>query len=614
MATLNFFGGLSIQIVAIIIISLAPTTIRCLDLTRTQTLSTLTGSSGQQNLDLSWGTNATHIEVQLAYPTLGWLAFGLSPTGGMDQADVLFGYVNDSTKEVVIQDRYLTANMAMMAVNLTLDTQQDWQAVSGSKNKTYTTIRAVRRLRTCDSSDRPFTNSLTSIIYAGNFVAPLSPTATIKKHNFRGTTSVNFLQDDNLDDPDISSEVSMSLEFRMDNRTITGDADTRYNCKLTTLPNFEKKYQSIASQPIINKQNMKQIHHMLLYVCKPLPAQYSSRDFFDCGPTSNSFIMQYCQNLIGGWAMGAPETEYEPADVGLPFTPEMSGLQVVLQIHYNNPERKIFTDDSGMRFLLTDKVRKYDSGTLMAGVLSLDFTMTIPPGLDTFHIQGQCSDKCTSRLLPPDGINIYSAAVHMHNRGLSGVARHFRGDQEILPPLASELHWDFNFQQSKPVEPFRKFLPGDRIVMECNYTSINDSNPVYGGEGSMEEMCLVFLDYYPKADLSTCGAMFNLPSYLDTIGLTPAKILQYGILNVSPAMLHSYNESVRHAVKGFLKGPVTSLITSQKWTPDLAAPFEDFYTEMNYLGICIGKGNVSVVLDDEPPESGWYIDQSQNTC
>ena len=41
-------------------------------------------------------------------------------------------------------------------VNLELDDQQDWILVSGDQNATHTTIRAVRKLRTCDSMDRPF--------------------------------------------------------------------------------------------------------------------------------------------------------------------------------------------------------------------------------------------------------------------------------------------------------------------------------------------------------------------------------------------------------------------------------------------------------------------------
>ena len=57
--------------------------------------------------DARWGINSTHIEMELTYPTKGWVAFGLSPHGQMDDADFLFGYVNDTTKEVVVQVRIL---------------------------------------------------------------------------------------------------------------------------------------------------------------------------------------------------------------------------------------------------------------------------------------------------------------------------------------------------------------------------------------------------------------------------------------------------------------------------------------------------------------------------
>jgi hypothetical protein len=60
-------------------------------------------SSGAKSPELCWGYNDTHIEVQLSYPTLGWIAMGLSPNGGMDQSDILFGYVNDTSNEVVVQ-------------------------------------------------------------------------------------------------------------------------------------------------------------------------------------------------------------------------------------------------------------------------------------------------------------------------------------------------------------------------------------------------------------------------------------------------------------------------------------------------------------------------------
>jgi hypothetical protein len=73
-----------------------------IELSRRQLLTT--GPDGEANHpELLWGYNDSHIEVQLSYPTLGWIAMGLSPNGGMDQSDILFGYVNDTSNEVVVQ-------------------------------------------------------------------------------------------------------------------------------------------------------------------------------------------------------------------------------------------------------------------------------------------------------------------------------------------------------------------------------------------------------------------------------------------------------------------------------------------------------------------------------
>ena len=70
----------------------------------TDTLS-MVGDAGVEPPLIAWGTNDTHIEIELTYPTKGWLALGLTPNGGMDQSDVLFGYVDDETGDVIVQVR-----------------------------------------------------------------------------------------------------------------------------------------------------------------------------------------------------------------------------------------------------------------------------------------------------------------------------------------------------------------------------------------------------------------------------------------------------------------------------------------------------------------------------
>ncbi|OWA50096.1 hypothetical protein BV898_14622 [Hypsibius exemplaris] len=151
----------------------------------------LTKNADGGSLDVAWGANDTHVEVELTYPTTGWLALGLSPDGGMDMSDVLFGYVNgDGT--FVVQDRYLAAPDGVGS--LSLDTTQNWQGISGSKNGTFTQLRAVRAIRTGDSAqDRAFTDKSQNVIVAMSPTVPDSPTAPIRKHSFKFSTSLTFL-------------------------------------------------------------------------------------------------------------------------------------------------------------------------------------------------------------------------------------------------------------------------------------------------------------------------------------------------------------------------------------------------------------------------------------
>ena len=62
-------------------------------------------------------------------------------------------------------------------------------------------------------------NDLTFIIVAYNNTMPETPDAVIQKHTVRGLTTINLLKTDAPPEPNIAKEISMSLEFRVDNVT-----------------------------------------------------------------------------------------------------------------------------------------------------------------------------------------------------------------------------------------------------------------------------------------------------------------------------------------------------------------------------------------------------------
>lgn len=58
----------------------------------------------------------------------------------------------------------------------------------------------------------------------------------------------------------------------------------------------------------------------------------------------------------------------------------------------------------------------------------------------------------------PGGIQVFAVLLHAHLAGRAIRTRHFRQQVE-LPPLSSDDHFDFNFQEFQPLNPERQLLP-----------------------------------------------------------------------------------------------------------------------------------------------------------
>ena len=66
------------------------------------------------------------------------------------------------------------------------------------------------------------------------------------------------------------------------------------------------------------------------------------------------------------------------------------------------------TDNSGMRFHVTQNLRPYDAGIIELGLVYSD-KMAIPPSQESFSLSGYCLPECT-------------ATVNNHKSNLSGTS------------------------------------------------------------------------------------------------------------------------------------------------------------------------------------------------
>ncbi|XP_035824370.1 DBH-like monooxygenase protein 1 homolog [Aplysia californica] len=101
-----------------------------------------------ENYDLFWDFNDTHITFETLVKTNGYIGFGISDSGSMFPSDVIIGWVKDGHNH--FSDRH--ANGHFMPAK---DTVQHWLLLGGMEQGQYTRLTFVRPLDSCDSQDKP---------------------------------------------------------------------------------------------------------------------------------------------------------------------------------------------------------------------------------------------------------------------------------------------------------------------------------------------------------------------------------------------------------------------------------------------------------------------------
>ena len=108
------------------------------------------------------------IEFGIEANTTGWIAIGLSPTGGMPYSDIMLGWVDDDDGTVTLQDRYVEGSNGRPS----LDDESNLVLIEGEQEDGITRIR-FQRTKTvdCDDTsghDRAVDQGTSRVIYAYN--------------------------------------------------------------------------------------------------------------------------------------------------------------------------------------------------------------------------------------------------------------------------------------------------------------------------------------------------------------------------------------------------------------------------------------------------------------
>uniref|UniRef100_A0A8C8AKU6 Monooxygenase DBH like 1 n=1 Tax=Otus sunia TaxID=257818 RepID=A0A8C8AKU6_9STRI len=434
---------------------------------------------------LRWGRRGSALAFRLEVRTRGYVGFGLSASGGMASADIVVGGVERG--QPYLQDYFTDENRVLRK-----DPQQDYHLEYAMENSTHTILAFSRELHTCDANDKSITESTVRVIWAYHHKDMGEAGQNYHGLN-RGTKSLRLLN------PEKEEVSSASLPyFDLTNKDVpVPDKDTTYWCQMFKIPVQHEKHHVTKVEPLIQKGHENLVHHILLYQCSS-NLNDSVLDYgHECYHPNMPDSFLTCETVIFAWAIGGEGFTYPP-HVGLSIGTAADPQFVLMEVHYDNPS--------------------YTEG-LANTKLRLVFPCSIAPG-------SRCFSHCTQKLdlksalgaERPAGIHVFAVLLHAHLAGRAIRMRHFHnGEEQKL--LAYDDEFDFNFQEFQYLKEERTILPGDNLITECHYSTVDRIRMTWGGLSTRNEMCLSYLLYYPRINLTRCASIPDIMEQLQFIGV-----------------------------------------------------------------------------------------------
>ncbi|XP_071963972.1 DBH-like monooxygenase protein 1 homolog [Antedon mediterranea] len=455
----------------------------------------------ENDVMLKWRVDGDDIFFEMSAATTGYVAIGFSPNGGMPGADIVAGWVKNG--RAYLSDRHATTYSRPVA-----DASDDYELLYGYEENGKTTMAFKRKLNTCDDKDNIITSDTLRIIWAVNNADPMNLDDLMYHSNNRGVRSVVLLDAATSKISELPADAGF-FDVTMPNVTVPDDKDTTYWCIAVDVPKFDQEVHVIRFDGIVQEGHESVVHHMVIYACYGNITAVRGWSL-DCDSEIMPPDMSECLTIIYAWAIGAKSFEF-PEHVGLPLGGEDGPTFLMIEMHYDNPAfSPDFHDNSGLRIYYTPTLREYSADIWMVGQ-NVDLMHLIPPNESAFKTYGFCFGDCTKAGMDED-VYVFAAMLHGHLAARQINLQQYRGD-ELIDELKDD-NYDFNLQETRILATENTFKPGDSYVVTCTYNTVGRDEVTRGGDGTVQEMCLVFVYYYPKkTKIDYCMSTPSLASY-----------------------------------------------------------------------------------------------------
>ncbi|XP_014614419.1 PREDICTED: tyramine beta-hydroxylase [Polistes canadensis] len=440
------------------------------------------------------------VEIHYTGDQNTWFAIGFSDYGEFKPADYCILWT-DWHQQTQLQDAW-----SDVEGKLILDEKQNCDNFAWKRRNNTMKFTFTRKFDTCDEHDYIFERGTTHIVWIKGR-GPLTSLAGLKitDGQFSGMARTELLRVIHKK-PTFPSD-AWQFDVTVKNIQIP-NKETTYWCRVFKLPSpLKLKHHILQFGPLIQEENKHLIHHIEVFHCSGPDDTEVPMYEGPCDSVDRPQKTQICKKVLAAWAMGADAFVY-PEEAGLPIGGENFNPHVMLEVHYNNPELQAGNiDSSGIRFIFTKNLRKYDAGVIELGLEYTD-KMAIPPQQESFLLSGHCISECTGVGLPQSGIHVFGSQLHTHLTGTRVITRHFRDGIE-LPRLNYDNHYSTHFQEIRLLPKPVTVLPGDSLITTCTYNTMQRDNITLGGFAISDEMCVNYIHYYPNTRLEVCKSAIS---------------------------------------------------------------------------------------------------------
>ncbi|KAH0628524.1 hypothetical protein JD844_009834 [Phrynosoma platyrhinos] len=168
-------------------------------------------------------------------------------------------------------------------------------------------------------------------------------------------------------------------------------------------------------------------------------------------------------------------------------------------------------------------------GVLQTGVFIFPIHF-IPPGAESFKSYGICNTSHFEEMngAPVPDMHVFGYLLHTHLAG--------RGVRGVL---------------------YRNGEQGDEFLVECRYQTLDRTEITFGGLSTLNEMCLAFIFYYPRNNISSCMGYPNIQQVANELGQEASDAIE-GMTAID--LVEWNNETIKKAEKACKEADQTVVI------------------------------------------------------